>query len=456
MEGQQGAKDSPEHNEIAPAMTSFQKEENSPRVTPKTWVVVFFLSMGFGLSFWPVPVMGNIGSSLSSELQNPSASAWFVPSWTIAVTTTYMIVGANTDLIGRRWFIVGGNLLCFVGLIVLGAAKNTNAVIAGMVVTGLGSGTAQMANFALSELLPNKWRHIGVVLADAISVLASIIAPFTGRYGIKSHTWRWNFYAVAILQGLTFLGLFAFYKPLAHPLGIPFRTAVREIDYLGMFLFTAGAVPALMGIIWTTSYASDDAHVIATLTVGFVILAFFALWETFSGTKHPLTPPEIFASSFGRDFTAPLVTVVFSNMFYYSGALIWPTMVTVFYGKEGEWALSAVLSAVQGIAVGTGSILLAVLGGHIKHWRWQLTGSVFVMVLFGALWALGTPHNQGFMVACTFLSQTGFAWAIYLSVTVCQLGVAHRQLGVAGSLSGVARYSGGSSMLEHLLCCTAC
>lgn len=77
------------------------------------------------------------------------------------------IRGANTDLLGRRWFLVGGNLVCFVGHIVVGTAKTPNAVIAGMAVTGLGAANCQMAAFALTELLPNKWRHIGEINIQA-------------------------------------------------------------------------------------------------------------------------------------------------------------------------------------------------------------------------------------------------------------------------------------------------
>lgn len=73
------------------------------------------------------------------------------------------IRGANTDLLGRRWFLVGGNLICFVGHIIVGTAKTPNAIIAGMAVTGLGAANCQMAAFALTELLPNKWRHIGML-----------------------------------------------------------------------------------------------------------------------------------------------------------------------------------------------------------------------------------------------------------------------------------------------------
>ena len=41
-------------------------------------------------------------------------------------------------------------------------------VIAGMALVGWGAGCCQMAAFALPELLPNKWRHIGVVIAGKL------------------------------------------------------------------------------------------------------------------------------------------------------------------------------------------------------------------------------------------------------------------------------------------------
>ena len=40
--------------------------------------------------------------------------------------------GANTDLLGRRWFLVGGNVFCFIGHLVVGTAKSTTPVIVGM------------------------------------------------------------------------------------------------------------------------------------------------------------------------------------------------------------------------------------------------------------------------------------------------------------------------------------
>lgn len=74
-----------------------------------------------------------------------------------------------------------------------------------------------MAAFALPELLPNKWRHIGVVFADMTVYIAVIVAPVTARFGYETNTWQWNFWGVAIFQGLSFVGLLLLYHPPKHP-----------------------------------------------------------------------------------------------------------------------------------------------------------------------------------------------------------------------------------------------
>ena len=90
-----------------------------------------------------------------------------------------------------------------------------------------------MAAFAISELLPNKWRHLAIVFADLATLVAVTIGPVTPRYGMVSGTWRWNFYPVAILQALSFLGLFFFYFPPKHPNGLLYAQVLREMDYGG-------------------------------------------------------------------------------------------------------------------------------------------------------------------------------------------------------------------------------
>lgn len=62
----------------------------------------------------------------------------------MTVTIGFMICGANSDLFGRRWFIIGGNVLLFIGFILGGSAKSNSAMIASFAFIGFGAGNAQL------------------------------------------------------------------------------------------------------------------------------------------------------------------------------------------------------------------------------------------------------------------------------------------------------------------------
>jgi MFS family permease len=202
-----------------------------------------------------------------------------------------MICGANSDLFGRRWFLIGGNILLCVGHIMGGVAKNNTTMIAAFAIIGFGAGNAQLAAFALPELLPNKWRHISVTIADLGTWLAVVVGPIASRYAIRhGDSWRWLFYAPAIGAFISIFALFFLYYPPAHPRGLGFKTAVKELDYVGGLLFILSATLILVGIVYTIILPSSNPKVIGLLVSGFATLIGFILYEHFAPLKQPLTP----------------------------------------------------------------------------------------------------------------------------------------------------------------------
>lgn len=99
-----------------------------------TWLKI--LSLSYGISFWIVPSLSACGAVVATSLGDPTRAAWYVSLYTITVTIAFMVCGANSDLFGRRWFIVGGNLILFVGFIVGGTAKNNTSMLAAMSLIG--------------------------------------------------------------------------------------------------------------------------------------------------------------------------------------------------------------------------------------------------------------------------------------------------------------------------------
>lgn len=49
------------------------------------------LAAGYGLSFWPVPLMAAIGPQVATQLGGTGKSIWFIPAWTLAISIVFMI-----------------------------------------------------------------------------------------------------------------------------------------------------------------------------------------------------------------------------------------------------------------------------------------------------------------------------------------------------------------------------
>jgi len=51
----------------------------------------------------------------------------------------FMIAGANTDMLGRRWFLIMGQVICFIGHLITATAQSNTQIIAGMAIEGFGA-----------------------------------------------------------------------------------------------------------------------------------------------------------------------------------------------------------------------------------------------------------------------------------------------------------------------------
>jgi hypothetical protein len=172
---------------------------------------------------------------------------------------------------------------------------------------------------SIPELMPNKYRHIGITLADGFVFLIVVIGPIVGRYANDAgeNTWRILYYAGFAAQFISLVGIALFYFPPKHPKGVPWMEGIKGLDYFGAFLIVSGTCITLVGIINTTFKKSSDPTVIAPLVVGFTLVVIFGVWETVSNVKYKLCPPEIFRANFGRTFTVPFILAFIVTMYYY-------------------------------------------------------------------------------------------------------------------------------------------
>ncbi|KAM5351110.1 hypothetical protein ACJ41O_003833 [Fusarium nematophilum] len=375
-------------------------DDSQYEVTFKTWIVASILSLSYGISFWIVPSLSACQAGVAAQLGDASQAAWYIPIYTMTVTMAFMVL-ATPSLLRLRFrncFLTNGD-------------------------------TRRLYSQA----------NIGVYFAV-------VVGPVAGRFAIeRGSDWRWLFYAPAIIVVFSFLGLYLYYYPPRHPRGLPTKQAFRELDYVGAILFIMATTLILTGIVYTTTLKSSDSKVIGTLVPGFALLVAFALWETFAPLKQPLTPTRIFTRDHGRELTAPFIAGFVVTKFFYCLNVVFPTMISVFFTDEHtDFRYAVVLTLPQNLGLVFGAVLLTCFGSWIGHWRWTLTGSVTVMVVFGALLSLVTPDQFGMAIAFIFLAEVGFGWAQYLSIAFIQFGTDQVELGISGGLAGVSRFAGGA------------
>lgn len=399
-------------------------------------MVLQMLSLSYGLSYWPVTSLSTVQGHIATVLGDGTQAVWFISVYNIGITSGFMICGSNSDLFGRRWFILAGNVFMVVGTVVAGSAKSVTAVIVGMALSGFGGANCSIAVFAIPELLPNKWRHIGVVIADVSFFVDIICGPSVTRFATTdSSTWRWIFYANSIASAIAGTLLFFFYHPPRHPRGLSGARALRELDYVGGLLFVAGTVAILSGIAYAAFLPSTDPHVLGLLISGFGVMVLFSLWETFGNAKQPLTPTRLFTHNRGRTLSIPFLASMVITVYYLAINVIWGTAVSVLFATST--VDGAKLALVQGFGFASGAVALGLFGGTIKRWRTMYFIMAFFATLFGGLLALMRPDRRGLSIAFTFLNSITFAWAQLMSVTFCQFGADQTELGIAGGLASV-------------------
>lgn len=132
-----------------------------------------------------------------------------------------------------------------------------------------------------------------------------------------------------------FILLWAFYRPpdfkMKHRLdGKTKMQLLAELDYVGIFLFTAGGVLFLLGINFGgRQYAWKDAGTIVPIILGLLSYISLGFWEVYSNTKYPLLPPKLFMKV--REFVMVIVVCFVGGMLYYSMNVLWPRMSQTLY-----------------------------------------------------------------------------------------------------------------------------
>ena len=154
--------------------------------------------------------------------------------------------------------------------------------------------------------------------------------------------WRWIFWIQVLLHGITFLGLLLFYWPPEDTLEFPkmsFREYVWACDPVGSVLFVCSATLMLLALNWVGgTYPWSDAHVIAPLTLGLLLLVALGVYE-WKGRTDGLIAHVFFRRNF--NFALSIFAFAVEGWVFYSAVnTITPALVLQMGFESNSWRIA--------------------------------------------------------------------------------------------------------------------
>jgi EmrB/QacA subfamily drug resistance transporter len=390
-------------------------------------------------------VVGTALPRIITDLNGANLYAWVVTAYLLTSTITVPIYGKFSDVFGRKLMLIIGVCLFLIGSWLSGASQNMTELVLFRAIQGLGAGALFPIVIAtIADLYSPRERGRFQGLFGAVFGLSFIVGPFVGGWITDHISWHWVFY-VNVPFGIASLVVLWTTLP-----GISRRTArARDLDYLGIVVFTAGVVPLMVGLSnkgfvnsagqlpnWT------DLNVGGLIVAGLVILVGFVLVEL--RAREPIIPLDLFR---GRDYSvsmaavfvfgvAMFAAVLFMPRFYQtvrgisataSGYYIWPLLVGLIGGSVGSGLLISRLGRYKWLMVGAAVVM--VVGGYLLT---RITADISDWTLWAYMLVLGFGIGP---------TMAGFTVVIQNLVPVNRLGVATstltflRQIGASVGLA---------------------
>jgi EmrB/QacA subfamily drug resistance transporter len=390
-------------------------------------------------------VVGTALPRIVTDLNGASLYSWVVSAYLLSSTVTVPIYGKFSDVFGRKVMLIIGVCLFLIGSWLSGASQNMNELVAFRAIQGLGAGALFPIVMAIiGDLYSPRERGRFQGLFGATFALSFIVGPFIGGWITDHISWHWVFY-VNVPFGIASLAVLATVLPsAAHR-----QASIRDLDYLGIVLFTAGVVPFMLGLTnkgepnssgqlpnWT------DPNVGGLIVVGLAILAIFLFVET--KAKEPIIPLDLFRE---RDYAVSMAAVFAFGIAMFAAVIFMPRFYQTVRGVSATasgYYIWPLLVGLMGGSIGTG-LLISRLG----RYKWLMTGGAVVMVIGGYLMTHITAGVSDWELWAWMLvlglgigpAMAGFTVVVQNSVPMTRLGVATstltflRQIGASVGLA---------------------
>ncbi|KAF7367324.1 Major facilitator superfamily transporter [Mycena sanguinolenta] len=267
----------------------------------KLGILMFALCLAVFLVALDNTIIATAIPRITDQFKSLDDVGWYGSAYLLAVAATQLLFGKFYTFLPIKLVFLTAISLFELGSLVCGVAPNSDALIVGRAIAGLGSaGIFTGALIIIAHSVPLAKRPMYTGLISGMYGIASVAGPLMGGAFTDKVSWRWCFYINLPIGGITIFTIaFLFKMPKSgdhKPPEVPLTLLQRlnQFDLVGTFCFIPAIVSLLLALQWGGSkYAWKSARIIALFCVfGVFIIIFVAvqIWKQENAT----VPPRIF------------------------------------------------------------------------------------------------------------------------------------------------------------------
>ncbi|AEO54910.1 hypothetical protein MYCTH_98330 [Thermothelomyces thermophilus ATCC 42464] len=342
------------------------------------------------------------------DLGGLSYWVWFITANLLATAAVAPFVGALSDLMGRRYVAITGNVTIILGQVICGAAFNMATFIAGMTITGIGTGINELTSLAgTAELVPLS--HRGYYIAGMVlTILPFMPSAMYAQLIASRSTWRYISIVTSVWAFLALVVTALFYFPPLRARVHGWKDKVgllKKTDFVGGLLSIAGLAAFEVGILaGGYQYPWSSAQTLAPLIVGVALIAAFAVWQR-RGTSNPMVPRHL--SEKPRALALTMVITFISGANFFSVLLLWPPEAYNVYGHDPVGVGIRGMPFAFGVFGGCVASLVLLSRTRGSRIRYLILAASVLMTAGCGCMALATRDNLGAVYAILFVAGAG-------------------------------------------------